>query len=355
MAVTDKRISTLSDKTEYYAIDVFRIIAALAVMTIHVEPFIDISSNLNLWDKNVPARLAVPFFLLTTGYFIHSKIKSRDKVLSYVKHIIQLYLVYYIIYTPLMICLQLNSGKTLKKGILTLVKEFFLAGSLHLWYFLGTAVGVLLLYCLINLTKLSNKQIMAVVIVFYIIGVIGNAYKAPMMQIDEIENVLSKYYLIFKTTRNGLFFCLPYLFIGYYIRENGHKIKKHKYGLYSFIFFVLMNFEVMQLCSKYEIKGIDMTFTLMPAAVFMFLMLLFIETPKVNTARASHYRRLSLLIFCFHRFFEKTLILILNNLFGFEVNSIVYFIIVLALTVLSAEIVMALSNKKPFQWLKILY
>ena len=355
MSVTDKRISTLSDKTEYYSIDVFRIIAALAVMTIHVEPFIDISSNLNLWDKNVPARLAVPFFLLTTGYFIHSKIKSRDKVLSYVKHIIQLYLVYYIIYTPLMICLQLNSGKTLKKGILTLVKEFFLAGSLHLWYFLGAAVGVLLLYCLINLTKLSNKQIMAVVIVFYIIGVLGNAYKAPLMQIDVIENVLSKYYLIFKTTRNGLFFCLPYLFIGYYIRENGHKIKKHKYGLYSFIFFVLMNFEVILLCTKFKVKAMDMTFMLMPAAVFMFLMLLFIETPKVNTARASHYRRLSLLIFCFHQLINKGLFLIFKKIIKLEINSLAFFILVLVITVVLAEIIMALSNKKPFKWLKILY
>lgn len=64
----DERINSLADKTEYYAVDVFRIIAALAVMTIHIPLFADMSSELSYWQENVLARLAVPFFLMTTGY-----------------------------------------------------------------------------------------------------------------------------------------------------------------------------------------------------------------------------------------------------------------------------------------------
>lgn len=355
MALLDKKINCLADKTEYYAVDVFRMLAALAVMTIHIPLFEDINSELGYWQGNVPARLAVPFFLLTTGYFIHSKMNSREKVRAYVKHILQLYLVYCAVYFPLALYLQLDSGETLKRAILILIRNIFLVGQMHLWYFLGTIIGVLLLYCLVNLTKLSDKQITAIAVMLYIIGVLGNAYKNPLMQIDVIKAVLSKYYFVFNTTRNGVFFCLPYMFIGYYIRKNAHKIKKQKYGLYALAFFVLMNFEVLFLHTKCSAESIDMTFMLMPVAVFMFLMLLFIETSEVNQARAGHYRRLSLLIFCFHHFIYKSLGLLFNKVFKVDLNSLVYFIIVLVITVLLAEIVMALGNKKSFKWLKILY
>ena len=55
---------------KYNGIDCFRLIAAFLIIAIHIGPLSSINNTLDFGFTYVLCRIAVPFFLMTTGYFI---------------------------------------------------------------------------------------------------------------------------------------------------------------------------------------------------------------------------------------------------------------------------------------------
>lgn len=51
-------------------LDLFRLAAVLLVVMNHTSPLADVSAMADFWLTRVLARVAVPFFLMTTGYFL---------------------------------------------------------------------------------------------------------------------------------------------------------------------------------------------------------------------------------------------------------------------------------------------
>lgn len=56
----------MSQKQKSGGLDIFRIIAALLVISIHTSPFSGISENLDFFVTRIVARVAVPFFFMVT-------------------------------------------------------------------------------------------------------------------------------------------------------------------------------------------------------------------------------------------------------------------------------------------------
>ena len=54
----------------YAGIDDFRILAAVMVIAIHTAPFSGVSQSLDFLLTYCVGRVAVPFFLMTTGFFV---------------------------------------------------------------------------------------------------------------------------------------------------------------------------------------------------------------------------------------------------------------------------------------------
>ena len=70
----------------YPFIDIMRIIASLLVIAIHTDPLTSFNPQLNFLITRVFGRLAVPFFFMTTAYFLfnqgmptYAKLKSVIK------------------------------------------------------------------------------------------------------------------------------------------------------------------------------------------------------------------------------------------------------------------------------------
>ena len=55
---------------KFPALDGFRLAAAVLVVTIHTSPLASVSPLADFWLTRVLARLAVPFFLMVSGYFL---------------------------------------------------------------------------------------------------------------------------------------------------------------------------------------------------------------------------------------------------------------------------------------------
>ncbi len=59
-------------KSAHGRIDGFRVIAALLIIAIHTYPFASLSQEIEFMFTHVLARVAVPFFLMVTGFLLHS-------------------------------------------------------------------------------------------------------------------------------------------------------------------------------------------------------------------------------------------------------------------------------------------
>ena len=84
-------------KTEVYtSIDLFKFIAAALVVCIHTRPFYAYPT-LDLFWTRVICQIAVPFFFCFSSYIFFKRGKS---IRDYIKRMLSLYLVWFIIEIP---------------------------------------------------------------------------------------------------------------------------------------------------------------------------------------------------------------------------------------------------------------
>lgn len=104
------------------AIDIFKFIAAILVITIHTEPLLSISETANFIQVHYIARVAVPFFIVCTGFFIGKRITwsydgkvdnikaTRIDILKSSGIVFRLYLICSVIYLFLSIPQWIETG-----------------------------------------------------------------------------------------------------------------------------------------------------------------------------------------------------------------------------------------------------
>lgn len=122
-------------------IDLFRLIGALAVMCIHAS-----YGTLNqeyIANLRLLSRWAVPFFFLTSGFFLGPKIKNNTlefkRIQNSVSVLISILLVASIIYLP--ICFK---TKSMPKNIV----DFFIGVQPHLWFVGSLLTGYIFIWYL---------------------------------------------------------------------------------------------------------------------------------------------------------------------------------------------------------------
>lgn len=121
-------------------IDLMKYVAAMMIVGIHTQLLSDVNENLGFVVVQVICRLAVPFFALTTGYYLAKQIdegkKSRFEILK--KHWLKIFVIYavwtaiYFVYTVL----------TRDESILSIAHWYAVDTVLygchyHLWYLLA--------------------------------------------------------------------------------------------------------------------------------------------------------------------------------------------------------------------------
>lgn len=217
------------NKNEFAMVDYCKFIFSFLVIYIHISAFKNINPDLSFWIKEVLARIAVPYFFISTGFFLGNGIKDKDRVFSYLKKITVMYILYSMIYLPQIIYSLVVKNYGLMNAILKFSRDFLFVGTYtHLWYFLAIIVSVYLLYILLSVFKIKKEYIIVFAISMYLIGVIGLRFKENLAEIP----LLSYYFRVFSTTRNGLFFGLLFVLIGYLIRTSNLKIVCYTYQNY---------------------------------------------------------------------------------------------------------------------------
>lgn len=190
------------------ALDFAKFSCAFMVVAQHSNFFIDINHLVNYLTINGFFRVAVPIFLLISGFYFF-KIKNFLQLREVVQRLLILYFFWNLIYLPF----WFNNGH----GVLENLKNFMfyiVLGYRHLWYMSGLIAALLILYLIRN----ANSFLMFfLVFALYVFGVfIQYAGNYNIFQND----LLNSYANLNWVHRNFLFFCFPFLALGFLISKH---------------------------------------------------------------------------------------------------------------------------------------
>lgn len=183
------------------SIDYLKVVLALSVVLLHLNFLSKEIPELGFILVNGLFRLAVPLFLIITGYYF-TQITTFEKFKKWLFRVTVLYCIWMIFYSPLWFNLDNLRG--------TLLDAFI--GYFVLWYLAGVIVGGSILFLCRNM---NPKYLIILSIFLYLIGYflqqIGNLHIFTG-HLDKIINWLP-------ISRNFLFDCFPLLAIGLLIRK----------------------------------------------------------------------------------------------------------------------------------------
>ena len=122
-------------------VDRMRLAAAFLVVAIHISPFADRSAAADFLLTRVVARLAVPFFFMTSGYFTLSRYDTNgERLRRFLQKTAALYAAGIALYLPLSVYGGYFSG-----SIPDLFRKIVFDGTMyHLWYLPAAMLGMLI-------------------------------------------------------------------------------------------------------------------------------------------------------------------------------------------------------------------
>lgn len=200
-------------------IDIVKLFCAIGVVAIHTELASAFKPNLMvaLFDT-IYHTLPVPFFFMTSGYLLFRKVElplnynGKIRIRKYLVKIMRLYVVWTILFLPFTVW-GMQNETSIVIAVLKFFRGVFLVGenlySWPLWYLLGLICATFILYVCLSL-HISLKKIFCFSILLTILGfLISYMHKEQLC-----TSIVNAYYLLFVTTRNGVFVGLIYVVLG---------------------------------------------------------------------------------------------------------------------------------------------
>ncbi len=201
-------------------IDLFRIPAALLVVSIHTSPLGSFGGEADFILTRILARTAVPFFFMATGYFLlppcfsgSERLGQTEALGKSFRKILGLYLAATLIYLPV----GIYAGHLHNRTFPSLLRLFLFEGTFyHLWYLPACILGILLLLPAGRL--LPFGALFAVTALLYLLGLPGDSYYGFLPEGSTTKKVYDLLLDIFSQTRGGLFYAPLFLAQGAGIR-----------------------------------------------------------------------------------------------------------------------------------------
>lgn len=345
---------------EYGGIDYFRMIAALLVVAIHTSPLASINETADFILVRIIARVAVPFFFMTTGYFLFSDSGDRKvRLKSFLKKTGLIYAVAIMIYIPLNIYMGYFTKEFL---IYEIIKDVLIDGTMyHLWYLPAVMLGVVLVWMLMS--KLSLRRVFFISCILYMIGLFGDSYYGLTSRTTVMREVYHAIFMISDYTRNGIFYAPIFLIMGAMIAKNKKQLKLKINLLGLFACTILLVVEGLLLRTFQIMRHDSMYVMLIPIMYFLFHSIL-----QWKQVSRSKFRPVSMIIFLIHpmvivmlrgvaKLFELQDIIINQSIVYFTLVSFFSSVIAICVTLLLHKprlmIKSSISKKMSRTWIEI--
>lgn len=282
----------MNNKNEFAGIDYFRLPAALLVIAIHTSPLAVISETGDFILTRVAARTAVPFFFMTSGFFLITRYtKDYTKLAAFIKKILLIYGAAVLLYIPV----NIYNGYFLQKNLLpNLIKDLISDGTLyHLWYLPASVTGAAFAWYLVK--KCGYFTAFIVTVLLYLTGLFGDSYYGIAARLPAIKGFYGLLFQVSDYTRNGIFFAPVFFVLGGFLADSGyrHTLKKLMSGFAAG--FMLMLMEALTLHHFGVQRHDSMYLFLLPCMYFLFQVLL-----HFRGKRLKRLGMISLVIYIIH-------------------------------------------------------
>lgn len=333
------------------AMDIFRMVAAFMVVAIHTSPLISLSGMADFVFVRVICRLAVPFFFMSSGYFLLRKLGSASTKKQVVRaaggfsiKLLKLYAISMLVYLPLNVYLNYFKQSNL---LLHIVPDILWNGTFyHLWYFPAALLGC---WVAVVLMRLKPALGFAIAALLYAIGLGGDSYYGLVMHLPGLESFYNGLFVVFNYTRNGLFFAPLYFLLGMRLARHTKPARPLSFYITGFCLALAAMIAEGLLLLNLNAQRHDSMYIMLPLCSVM----LFNALRLLPARPHKSFRKLSLLIYIVHPWFiallypvarvlRLTPILVENSLVFYVCVSLLSF--VAAWVMLQAEILFTKQN-----------
>ena len=356
----------------YNCIDLTKFICAVLVILIHVPLFVNFKDYSNpllnygayILEYGIQkglTRIAVPFFFVCSGFFLFRKSTfhsySMAPTKGYIQKLLRLYVIWTVIYLPLMGLDGFRSGSNVTKGLLLFCRNFVFTGSyIHLWYLPADITAVLLVSYLLK-KRIKPVTITGFAAALYLVGLLAQSWFGLIHPIKEmlppIWSVLKAVQAVIVTTRNGLFEGFLFVSLGMLFAFYEFRLSKKSAAIGFAAALFLMLAEALILNHIGFIRASDLYLFLPPSVFFLFSIVSRVELD--DQPLCSKMRNLSSLMFYMHMWVREAIYHCAKRLLGFEIKGLLHFGFTLLLTLAISYLVLKLSEQKRFRWMKKLY
>lgn len=282
----------MRETKSYGGIDYFRMVAAVLVVAIHTSPLLSFNETADFILTRVIARVGVPFFLMTSGFFLITRYRQDgESFRQFVKKTAQIYGAAIVLYLPV----NLYNGYFNEKNLLPrLIQDLVFDGTMyHLWYLPASILGGAIAWYLIQ--KCSGPVAFVLAGLLYLVGLFGDSYYGAIKGIAGLRGFYDLLFQIFDHTRNGLFFAPIFFLLAGWMRDQRKRLSLGKSLAGLAVSFGLMLAEALTLHGLGLQRHDSMYLFLVPCMYFLFSALLCVQGP-----RAEWLRTASLLVYLIH-------------------------------------------------------
>jgi len=277
---------------EYVGLDYFKFIAAFLVIAIHTSPLATFTETGDFIFTRIIARVAVPFYFMTSGFFLVSRYACNTaKLRAFLKKMAAIYGGSILVYIPLNVY---NHYFSMEHLLPNLMKDFFFDGTMyHLWYLPATMFGAVIAWFLVR--KVGFFKAFRITILLYVVGAFGDSYYGVICNISSIQGIYNQLFEIFDYTRNGLFFAPVFLVMGGMVADRVDGISK-KVSIVGLIISALLMLAEGVVLHRFDLQRHDsMYFALLPCMYFLFILL-----AQWRGQRKELLRTMALVIYIIH-------------------------------------------------------
>ena len=234
---------------------------------------------------------------MVSGYLFFSKPFAIQRLKHQLLRILKLYIVWTIVYLPIVILKNFTDNKSISDGICEFVQNFCFSGSyFHLWY-LPALMFALAFVSLIF--KLKKRYAVIISSALFIIGLLFGEYNFLFPQLKDFADA---YGSVFLSSRNGLFFGTIYVCLGGIFAQYDIKLNRSVCILGSIVSAVLLLAESVFLFEFSGMSVANMTIFALPLSVFTFCFAKHQKT-EIQVEKLLLFRKLSTVLFCVHPVF----------------------------------------------------
>lgn len=282
----------MTEKKSYTGIDYFRLIAALLIVAIHTSPLTSFSQTGDFILTRIIARVAVPFFFMTSGFFLVSRYTcNAEKLGAFVKKTGMIYGAAILLYLPVNVY---NGYFKMDNLLPNIIKDIVFDGTLyHLWYLPASITGAAIAWCLVK--KLNDQKALAAAFVLYLIGLFGDSCYGIAERVPCLNSLYTLIFQVTDYTRNGIFPAPIFFMMGGFLSDHRRQIPFGKSICGFLISFGLMVAEAFTL-HHFDLQRHDsMYLFLLPCTYFLFHVIL-----HFKGKRRADLRTIALIIYIIH-------------------------------------------------------